>query len=60
MNKEENLHGGRRNGAGRKKTGRNKILSICGTEEELKNIKLNAALKGKSISRFVIEKVLGK
>lgn len=51
--------GGRREGAGRKPTGKKyKIFSVCGTEEEIEEIKMRASQSGKTLSRFVIDAAL--
>ena len=62
---EEKKHGGARPGAGRKKGGKNKgehhtgrIVISCLESEEAK-IKELAAAEGKSLSKFIIERVLG-
>lgn len=51
--------GGRRDGAGRKPTGKKyKIFSVCGTEEEISEIKMKARQSGKTLSRFVVDAAL--
>lgn len=51
--------GGKRFGAGRKKTGKkNRLLTISGTEHEVDSIRERARENKKTISRFVIEKCL--
>lgn len=63
VNKHTSIYGwgGKRSGSGRKKAGvKHKILSICGTEEEISLIKEKAKISGKSVSRFLIESVLAE
>ncbi|MGP1475477.1 MAG: hypothetical protein ACTTJ1_08760 [Treponema sp.] len=51
--------GGRREGSGRKDTGR-KPRSITATDEEWNAIKELAEQAGKDVSRFVVESILKK
>ena len=56
---KENTWGGRRSGSGRKKSGKKyKTLSMCGTENELNEIKGKAVEAEKTVSRFIIETIL--
>lgn len=51
--------GGKREGAGRKPTGKKyKVFSVCGTEEEIAEIKTRAMQSGKTLSRFVMDAAL--
>lgn len=54
-----NKWGGVRSGAGRKRNGKvYKNITIAGTDKEVSNIKSQAKENKKSISRFIIEKVV--
>ena len=56
----QNERGGKRQGAGRPKTGRLKIYvnhTISGSKEEIEMIKKKAAEQNKTVSRYVIELV---
>ncbi len=53
-----NGHGGAREGAGRKATGRQKLFvstTISGTPEEIEALKRAAKEAGKSVSRFILD-----
>ena len=60
MNDEKkNSWGGKREGAGRKSSGKIfKTVSICGTENELGTLKKQAKEKEKSLSRYIIEELV--
>ncbi|MBQ6782274.1 MAG: hypothetical protein IJP62_13775 [Treponema sp.] len=63
MSSEEKKRGGFREGSGRKPTGRLKIFAnttISGTPEEIAKLKRLAKENDKTVSRFVIENLLGK
>lgn len=57
MEKIKNNWGGKRDGSGRKDTGR-KPRSITATDTEWNAIKELAKQSGKDVSRFVVEKIL--
>jgi hypothetical protein len=60
---EEKKRGGFREGSGRKPTGRLKQFAnttISGTPEEIELLKSKAKEAGKTVSRFVIEKILSE
>lgn len=63
MSDEEKKRGGFREGSGRKPTGRLKQFAnttISGTPEEIELLKTKAKEAGKSVSRFIIEKILSE
>ena len=63
MSNEEKKRGGFREGSGRKPTGRLKQFAnttISGTPEEIELLKSKAKEAGKTVSRFVIEKILSE
>jgi len=58
-----NNHGGKREGAGRPKLAPSdkknyKTISICGTENEIMEIRQMAEQEKKTVSRFILDKLL--
>lgn len=61
MKENKKIWGGRRVNSGRKPTGKKyKTISISGIDFEIDKIKQNAKKNNKTISRFVLDKVLEK
>ena len=58
MEKKTETRGGSRPGSGRKKTGADFFsTTISGSPEEIQRLKDNAAAAGKSVSRFVLDRL---